>query len=446
VTVAPWDAVLAGAGEVLGRNWHRLHTRPATGLYPHQWSWDSAFVAIGLRHLSPRRAQQELESLTGAQWSDGRLPQIVFDPGRDDDYSPGTAFWHSSTLPGAPAVPTAGLVQPPLHAWAALLVHRSDPAESARRRFLPRIYPQLLAWHGYLATRRIRSGSGLACLIHPWESGMDDAPAWDPVLAEVTAARRGDPTITEPAVVPRPDLRHASSSERPTSEQYRDYLYLAARYRDHGCDDRDLDHPFVVEDPAFNALWAMSEHALAAIADLLRAPSRPHRAAASTITGGLAALFDRVLNLYRPRDPRRGHLLPGAGIGGLLPLLLPGLPHRPELLATLLGPRFALGRSVLVPSFDLTDPGFEPARYWRGPSWFNTAWLLVQALAGAGRADLARPLATDLVTRALGTGFAEYVDPHSGQPHGTRAFSWTAALALDCADALRHNRFPDRMP
>ncbi len=119
--------MLAGAGGVLGRNWHRWHTLPATGLYPHQWSWDSAFIAIGLRHLSPRRAQQELESLTGAQWTDGRLPQIVFDPDRDDDYSPGAAFWHSSTLSGAPAVATAGLVQPPIHAWAALLVHRSDP-------------------------------------------------------------------------------------------------------------------------------------------------------------------------------------------------------------------------------------------------------------------------------------------------------------------------------
>jgi hypothetical protein len=443
---ARWDAVLAGAGGVLGRNWRRLHTVPATGLYPHQWSWDSAFVAIGLRHLSPRRAQQELESLTGAQWSDGRLPQIVFDGGRDDDYSPGAGFWNSSSLPGAPAVATAGLVQPPVHAWAALLVHRSDPVESARRRFLPRIYPRLLAWHDYLATRRTRSGTGLACLVHPWESGMDNAPAWDPVLAEVSAVRRADPTIAELDVVPRPDLLHAADGERPTSQQYRDYLYLAARYRDHGCDDHDREYPFLVEDPAFNALWAMSEHALAAIAELLEAPVQRHRAAAQAITGALQPLFDHDLNLYLARDLGRDALLPGAGVGGLIPLLLPGLPRRAELLATLLGPRFALGRSVLVPSFDLTDPGFEPARYWRGPSWFNTAWLLVQALTGAGRSDLARPLATELAARALDGGFPEYLDPGTGQPHGTRSFSWTAALALDCADALRHDQLHDRLP
>ena len=42
---------------------------PPPALYPHQWSWDSAFIAIGLRHLSPARAQRELESLFGAQWA-----------------------------------------------------------------------------------------------------------------------------------------------------------------------------------------------------------------------------------------------------------------------------------------------------------------------------------------------------------------------------------------
>ncbi len=275
---------------------------------------------------------------------------------------------------------------------------------------------------------------------------MDDAPAWDRVLADVSTARRGDPTIIEPAAVPRPDLLHTVDSERPTSEQYRDYLYLAARYRDHDCDDRDREHPFLVENPAFNALWAMSEHALAVIADLVGAPSQRHRGAASAITGALATLFDDDLNLYVPRDVGGGRRLPVAGIGGLVPLLLPGLPRRPELLVTLLGPRFALGCSVLVPSFDLTDPGFEPTRYWRGPSWFNTAWLLVQALTGAGRPDLAGRLATDVAERALSAGFGEYLDPRTGQPHGTRSFSWTAALALDCADALRHDWLPDRLP
>jgi hypothetical protein len=35
-------------------------TKASPHLYPHQWSWDSAFVAIGWAHLDVRRAMTEL--------------------------------------------------------------------------------------------------------------------------------------------------------------------------------------------------------------------------------------------------------------------------------------------------------------------------------------------------------------------------------------------------
>jgi hypothetical protein len=106
---------------ILKSNWRGGHTVPAGGLYPHQWSWDSAFIAFGLRHLAPVRAQRELESLFAAQWADGRLPQIVFNTDLDEAYFPGPQFWRSHEIPGAPdrqIASTAGLIQPPNHAWA----------------------------------------------------------------------------------------------------------------------------------------------------------------------------------------------------------------------------------------------------------------------------------------------------------------------------------------
>src|SRR5215472_15828269 len=92
-------------------------TRPAPRLYPHQWSWDSAFIAIGLASVDPERAVRELETLFDAQWSDGRVPHIVFNPGARD-YFPGPEWWASArTNPHAPReVATSGLIQPPVHA------------------------------------------------------------------------------------------------------------------------------------------------------------------------------------------------------------------------------------------------------------------------------------------------------------------------------------------
>jgi hypothetical protein len=119
------DDVAAAAAAVLHANWQGRYTVPATGLYPHQWSWDSAFIAIGLSRISPERASQELEQLLTAQWSDGRIPQIVFDQRRESDYSPGSSFWQSGRITGSPpGIETAGLIQPPVHGWAAWKVYQ----------------------------------------------------------------------------------------------------------------------------------------------------------------------------------------------------------------------------------------------------------------------------------------------------------------------------------
>ena len=47
------------ARDVLAANWRGRHTVPSARLYPHQWSWDSAFIAIGLARVDQHRAQLE---------------------------------------------------------------------------------------------------------------------------------------------------------------------------------------------------------------------------------------------------------------------------------------------------------------------------------------------------------------------------------------------------
>ncbi|MET8067897.1 hypothetical protein ABZS65_30150, partial [Micromonospora sp. NPDC005313] len=116
----------------LDANWEHDHTVPSRTLYPHQWSWDSAFIAIGLAHIRPDRAWRELRTLFAAQWVDGRVPHIVFNPAsRAGPYFPGPQFWDSARADGAPARATSGIVQPPVHAPAAWLVHRSAPGEAS---------------------------------------------------------------------------------------------------------------------------------------------------------------------------------------------------------------------------------------------------------------------------------------------------------------------------
>src|SRR5258708_39092522 len=71
--------VLESAKAVLEMNDQGSFTIPAEGLYPHQWLWDSCFIAIGLRHINVQRAQQEIMSLLRGQWANGMLPHMIFD-------------------------------------------------------------------------------------------------------------------------------------------------------------------------------------------------------------------------------------------------------------------------------------------------------------------------------------------------------------------------------
>lgn len=412
------------AAQVLDRNWTGRYTTPSTGLYPHQWSWDSAFIAIGLRHLHPARARQELTNLFDAQWADGRVPQIVYDADRDEDYQPSGAFWRSTSVPGAASVPTAGLIQPPNHAWAVWLVHRADPEGSDRSGFLAGLYPKLVRWHDYLTRFRTSPGSELASIVHPWESGTDNSPLWDDALARL-------PRVNHE--IPRTDLRHADASERPSQKEYGTYYWLAENYRALDCDHRAGEWLFLLEDPSLNALWAASEHALEEIAGSIGADPAPHAARAAVLTEALESLFDSTTGLYVARDVVTGALVRKATVNGLIPLVLPHLRHAADLLTTLDGPRFLGGGALMVPSYDATAPDHDRAQYWRGPAWFNMTWLVIQGLRAHGRTSLAGRLAESLRRLAVEHDFPEYVDPWTGAPHGARRFSWTAALAVDLA-------------
>ncbi|MET7679805.1 hypothetical protein [Streptomyces sp. NPDC005423] len=418
------------AAAVLEGNWTGTSTVPSHGLYPHQWSWDSAFIAIGVRHLSPLRAQTELETLLAAQWGDGRIPHIVFNPSVPlDAYFPSPDFWRSSTAgraAGAPrTVQTSGIVQPPVHALAAWLVHCADPGLSRARSFLARVYPKLAAWHRYLLHRRDLGGGGLASVVHPWEQGMDNSPCWDAPLARVTPAPARS--------FRRADLAHGSPEDRPTDLDYGRYVRLAAEYRDG--EYADGQGEFAVEDPSFNALLIASEHALARIAGELGATGTARHARAERLTAALVErLWDPAEGMFFCRDLRGGGLIPERGVSGLVPLLLPGLPR--DLAATLVrtacGPHFGLGSSTrLPPSYDLLGEAFDPHRYWRGPAWSNTAWLLERGLRLHGERARADALREAVLETADATDFAEYVDPYTGEACGATGFGWTAALALD---------------
>jgi hypothetical protein len=419
------------AVRVLANNWRARHTVPSASLYPHQWSWDSAFTAIGLADCAQHRAQLELQSLLNAQWADGRLPHIVFDPETPpDSYFPGPRFWRSEESPEAPGGLTSGLIQPPVHARAAWEIYRRAPDRGQAAAFLHRAYASLAAWHDYLYGARDLGGHGLAAIVHPWESGMDNSPAWDePLGAHEWEAVVG--TV-------RRDVGKVPDGQRPHDADYAAYIAVATHYRDRGYrDGRLADHLFAVEDPLVNAVLAWSEEALGRIAGVVGADAGRHYERAEATSRALVArLYDRQAGMFFARDLlHTGDLVRVWTVSGLTALVAPRLPRdvTGRVCGQVSGTRFGplLRGDWLLPSHDRTDPAYESRRYWRGPAWTSTTWLVCRGLRRYGQVGLAAALSDGLLRTVARSGFREYYDPETGDGCGTTHFSWTAALVLD---------------
>jgi Trehalase len=415
---------------VLDANWMGHATRASARLYPHQWSWDSACVAIGYAGSNQERAQTELRWLFAGQWADGLLPHIRF--ADDARYFPGPDFWQTDRSPSAPAHPqTSGIVQPPVHATAVWEVYRRARDGDQGKKFLRELMPGLRRWHEYLYRERTRDDSGLVEIWHPWESGMDNSPLWDDALARISPGREAIPEYE------RVDLDFVDASQRPTDAEYDRYAYLVKLYRDWGYESERIrrDSPFAVCDVLFNSLLVQANRDLAEIARVLDVDPRPFEAWAERTAAGIdARLWDDEEGSYGDYDVCAGRRVRARTSAAFAPLFA-GIPT-PERARHMLDSVLASSVAVddagrVVTSVAPADANYDPALYWRGPVWPMINWVVHGGLRRYGFVDEAQEIRNALLELVRREGFWEHYNATTGRGQGTEQVSWTAALVLD---------------
>jgi hypothetical protein len=409
--------------DILKYNDRGRYTVPTKGLYPFQWNWDSCLTALGQSHFDEDRAWTEIETLFEHQWPDGMVPHIVFHV-YDDGYFPGPDVWRTNR-----PVPTSGITQPPVAGFAVRqLFERArdrDKAVIRARALLLKID----AWHRWFYEMRDPHGEGLVAILHPWESGRDNSVDWDAAFERVPTDGI-DPYV-------RRDTQHAAAAERPTKAQYDRYLWLVQHFRALGWDNTKLHDasPFRIVDPGFNAILIRSCADLAALATALGETtiSARNRDWAGAGLTAMESLWSEPHGQYLCRDRSTGDLVDSASIGGLLPAFADIPASRMARLAETIEREAGLAR-YLVPSHDPDDARFEAKRYWRGPAWLITNYMIADGARAKGETVLADRIIGSSLELIETSGFAEYYDPLTAAPCGGGHFSWTAAMVLEFLD------------
>jgi len=431
------EDLLKNAQAVLDMNDRGNYTQPAHGLYPHQWLWDSCFIAIGMRHLDVGRAQKELTSLLRGQWHNGMLPNIIF---REDAvYGPDRNTWQSWLSPYSPdKVATTGITQPPMLAEAVLQVGKKlDWPE--RRNWYDKMLPHLVDYHEWLYKDRDPHKEGLVLQIHPWETGLDNTPPWMQELNEhllpiwVRFIRRFK--LDSIIGLFRRDARSVPMDERFSVVESLAMFDVQLRLKRKSHDiDKILDHAlFAIEDLNFNCILIRANSCLKEMSKAVK--YELPRNLLDSMTGteeALEQLWEPYSGQYYSRDFVTHKLLKTTSIATLLPLYAGSISkERAGKLVKLLENRGVFAANYPVPSVPLSSPSFNPKAYWQGPTWVNTNWLIIKGLENYGYNDEARQLARNTIKLVEKSSFNEYFDPINGKPYGAENFSWTASLSID---------------
>ena len=266
----------------------------------------------------------------------------------------------------------ADVTKPPLIAWAAWKLFQED----GDREFLDEIYEPIIRWNNWWFERNDLDGNGLCEYQHPFSSGLDDSPLWDEGLP--------------------------------------------------------------VESPDLNTYLCMQQDALANIARALGLEEDAQKwtqRAADLANLLVSSRWDSASGYFWATS--NGSKVNVRTPFNLFPLLTGRIPEDiAKRLVAHLTNESEFWTRFPVPTVALDDPKYDPVQMWRGPTWVNVNYLLIEGLDKNGFTPVARDLRKKTLEMILGQkDIYEYYNPETGErpPKAASNFGWSAAIFIDLA-------------
>jgi hypothetical protein len=305
--------------------------------------------------------------------------RIVIDHQRADGMIP-DAVHDEGTVTHLTFPIEADVTKPPLLAWAVWKLYEHDHD----REFLDEVYEPIVRWNNWWFDKNDVDGNGLCEYQHPYSSGLDDSPLWDD----------GTP----------------------------------------------------VESPDLNTYLCLQEETLSKIARVVGEDADADRWAKRAETMNqrmLRWMWDENAGLFWATRPNHGARINVRTPFNLFPMMTGRMPASVvrRLIAHLTNEQEFWPRYP-VPTVALDDPKHDPLEMWRGPTWVNVNYLLIEGLHRNGYHDLARELRRrTLEMLCLHDDIYEYYQSQTGEvpPKAASIFGWSSAVFIDLAIQAAHD-------
>ena len=407
------------AKEVLKNNRRSGYTLPTNNkLYPAQWNWDSAFIALGYSYFNMDYAIKELETLLSGQWDDGMIPHILFHD-NDESYFPNHKTWECGNK-----IPSSGITQPPIIATIVKKIVDQNKLDQGQMKRMETIIKKLKKYLDWFYNYRDTNKIGLVSIIHPWESGLDNSPIWDSPLDKVK--------IEENLKYERRDLNVSKSENRPLKKDYDAYITLLNQFK------KDKYNPSkIVNESMFNVIdIGFNSIVIRATKDLIEVGKR-FNLNFSDLENKIALSEESLIKFYKEEeqsffsyDFKNHNLIKVDAISNYF-ILFADLKNKEinnKIISKL--KKYNSQREYFFTTVNPKDKTFEETRYWRGPVWINSNWIIYQGLINKDKnfSELLKKKTLELLENKK---FHEYYNFKNGDCLGANNFSWSAALYLD---------------
>ena len=354
---------------VEGTRWglkYRFYKPANTKYGSFQWLWDSGWHMITWSHRNPQHAIDDLRTMLQMQQPNGFIPEMIYWGKRSFIEKMG------SKLFGYSHERFTDITQMPMLPFSIRAIWNATKNVDLLKEFVPKMVKYFDWW----ANERDPDNDGLVSIVHPWESGIDASPLYDP----------------------------AHYVKNPTYKQlYPRFLKLNRWYKKiYKWDMQKILESglFNVEDVGVNAVYASGWGVLADLAKEFDPKLAEH-------CKEQQKKFEKVI-LTKCWDPERKQYISYfhqdgtekvstiETIQSLFPIMLDSIPkENQEIIVAKLKDPEKFGLPYPVPSVAKSEETFNPHQnrlLWRGPTWPPTTWFVMEGLIKHGYIDLAKDI------------------------------------------------------